>query len=311
MSIRLDELGVLLALQDGVSATGGMDQVEPPHFPGPLVGACLVAIAIGAAPLAWRLAAHVAGVGRSSSASRVRSVRWGLRHVVLVAGTIVALIFLSAFVWPPDKDDPDLTSTLVRTALALCGGALLIATIALRLGPDRWRSLGLVLSGSLRGAVGAWLAYVSAIPGILGLALLGHWLVEKLGIEFETQLVVKKFLELQEVDVPLVVVLGVLVMPFFEELTFRGFLQPVLVQRTGATLGIVFTSCVFAALHGASAFLPIFGLSLVLGLTMQVTGRLLASWAVHALHNGLVFGVLVFVRHHPELLGHSALLASR
>jgi hypothetical protein len=36
-----------------------------------------------------------------------------------------------------------------------------------------------------------------------------------------------------------------------------------------------------------------------------------AAWAVHALHNGLMFGVLLYLRAHPELVGKTAWLAFR
>jgi membrane protease YdiL (CAAX protease family) len=86
--------------------------------------------------------------------------------------------------------------------------------------------------------------------------------------------------------------LAVLVLPYFEELIFRGFLQPLLVQNLGDRGGVVATSAVFAALHGASPFLPIFGLSLILGGVMLRTQRLVGSFAVHALHNGLMLAYL-------------------
>jgi membrane protease YdiL (CAAX protease family) len=65
----------------------------------------------------------------------------------------------------------------------------------------------------------------------------------------------------------------------------------------------VLTSVLFAGLHGGSAFLPIFGLSLVLGALMLRTGRLASVAVVHALHNGAML-VLVFLA--PEVAGSSA-----
>ena len=73
---------------------------------------------------------------------------------------------------------------------------------------------------------------------------------------------------------------------------FRSFLQPVLVRRFGDKAGVVLAALLFAAVHGISPFLPIFGLALVLGSVMLRTQRLSAVWAIHALHNGLMLGVL-------------------
>jgi hypothetical protein len=82
-------------------------------------------------------------------------------------------------------------------------------------------------------------------------------------------------------------------LPFVEELFFRGFLQPLLVQNFRDKGGVVLTAAIFGALHGASSFLPIFGLALVLGGVMLRTQRLMAAWAIHALHNGLQIGLIL------------------
>jgi membrane protease YdiL (CAAX protease family) len=92
--------------------------------------------------------------------------------------------------------------------------------------------------------------------------------------------------------------LATLVVPFFEELLFRGFLQPFLVQNFHDRGGVVLTSLFFAMLHGGSAFGPIFVLSLLLGGIALRTRRLWASWAVHAVHNGLMIAVFLY---NPEL----------
>jgi len=298
-------------MQESASATGGMDQLEPPsHFIGALVGAFLVALAVAFAPLAWRIAAAIAGV-ELGELRRVRSVRWGFRHLVMIVVLVIALIQISVFLWPPRKDEPLLAATFLRMALAQRAGGALIVIAAVRLDQERWRSLGIVGSGSLRAALAGWVAYAATVPAIIGLALVARWVLERVGVEFETQIVVRKFLELRDADVPLVLVLGIGVIPFLEELVFRGFLQPLVVQRTGPVLGIAITAAAFGALHGASAFLPIFGLAIVLGTIMQLTGRLFASWSVHALHNGIMFAALCYLRHHPELMQAMGVLAPR
>jgi membrane protease YdiL (CAAX protease family) len=56
---------------------------------------------------------------------------------------------------------------------------------------------------------------------------------------------------------------------------------------------VVATSAVFGLLHGPSASLPIFGLSLILGGVMLRTQRLLAPCLIHMLHNGLMVFLLL------------------
>jgi len=98
-------------------------------------------------------------------------------------------------------------------------------------------------------------------------------------------------------------VLGTLVVTFFEELIFRGFLQPFLVQNFRDVGGVVLTSLIFALLHGGVAFGPIFALSLLLGGVALRTRRLWASWAMHAAHNGLMLALFLY---DPELAGQPA-----
>jgi membrane protease YdiL (CAAX protease family) len=91
--------------------------------------------------------------------------------------------------------------------------------------------------------------------------------------------------------------LVIFVLPFFEELVFRGFLQPLFVQNLGDRGGVFLTSLVFAIPHGDSAFLPIFGLALLLGSLKLRTQRLSAPYAVHALHNAVAFVLLGYPVH--------------
>jgi hypothetical protein len=52
------------------------------------------------------------------------------------------------------------------------------------------------------------------------------------------------------VSIALVGILASTIGPFFEEVFFRGLLQPVLVSRLGVISGIVLSSLPFALLHG-------------------------------------------------------------
>ena len=112
-----------------------------------------------------------------------------------------------------------------------------------------------------------------------------------------------RFAALSPSEQVLPLVLGVAVQPLLEELVFRSFLQPLLVQNFREVLGVALTSFVFAALHGPDVFLPIFALSCLLGAIMLRTQNLYAVWAIHALNNGLQFAVLIA---RPDLLAQGA-----
>ena len=99
--------------------------------------------------------------------------------------------------------------------------------------------------------------------------------------------------------------IGILVQPFLEELVFRGFLQPLLVQNLSDRLGVVVTSVLFALMHGRHAFFPIFVLSLLIGGIMLRTRSLWAAFAIHAANNAFAFVVVVFGKQLLEGSGAS------
>lgn len=85
--------------------------------------------------------------------------------------------------------------------------------------------------------------------------------------------------------------------PIFEEILFRGFLQPAAIRRLGPALGIGLTSLVFGAVHlqllqfpGLAAF------GAVLGFVAYRTNALLAPITAHMLFNIVTLVVLAASR---------------
>jgi membrane protease YdiL (CAAX protease family) len=173
-----------------------------------------------------------------------------------------------------------------------CMAAVVVRIAAVR-DPESWRSLGLRAGGNARAMAVAVIAYGAALPGILGVISAWPWLLQRVGYEAHEQDVTEIARNLHGAQLIAGGLLIVVAMPLFEELLFRSFLQPLLVQNLGDRGGIVVTSAVFAALHGVSAFLPVFVLALVLGGVMLRTQRLSSVWLMHALHNGLTFAYMV------------------
>jgi uncharacterized protein len=98
------------------------------------------------------------------------------------------------------------------------------------------------------------------------------------------------------VDAPsriLIAVFGVTFAPAFEELLFRGLLQPVLIEATGVLPGILITSVAFGAVHlSQNAFIWQSGVLIalvgfVLGTVRHISGSTRASAIVHAAYNSL------------------------
>jgi len=87
------------------------------------------------------------------------------------------------------------------------------------------------------------------------------------------------------------IVVAVVVAPLWEEILFRGFLQPFLTRRTGVWPALVLTAILFSLIHDVpgSRFLmwpvTLFPLALALGYAYHRTQRLSASILLHVLHN--------------------------
>lgn len=92
---------------------------------------------------------------------------------------------------------------------------------------------------------------------------------------------------------------GVTIGPVVEELLFRGFLQPVLIDTFGVLFGILSTSVLFGALHlSQNGYIWQSGLLItlvgfVLGVIRHVSGSTRASAITHVSYNALPFLVLL------------------
>ena len=94
-------------------------------------------------------------------------------------------------------------------------------------------------------------------------------------------------------------IFGVTLGPIVEELLFRGFLQPVLVDSFGVLPGIIVTSVVFGAMHltqnanlwQSGVLIALVGF--VLGVVRHVSGSTRASAIVHVSYNALPFVVMI------------------
>lgn len=248
-----------------------------------LAGAVLAACGIAFAPVTL----HV--VRKIYPGRNVFFARWGFMHLLmaLVVYLVVLLLFsggLSGLEAEQRESLPVLLGGTAFTFLVVCG---FIALWAHRLDPAGIRCLGFPKGGHLRATAAGMAGFLLTVPCIYGLGLAWPWLVSEISGSYAPQDAVLSFPELSGAPLYFCVVLAVVVVPFFEELIFRGFLQPLLVQNFHDRGGVVLTALIFSMLHGVGAFLPLFCLSLVLGGVMLRTQRLTAVWAIHALFNGI------------------------
>ncbi len=249
----------------------------------PWVGLLLVATGIALLPVATH------AVRTLVPERRVFFARWGFSHVVLAVfawfSTLLALGLAFRLLGIQAEDDISALGQLLLNSATLLVPCLLVWRVAERCEVIGWRALGFPGGRDLQALSAATIAYVFILPVLLGLLTIWPYLLEFLGQEFEAQAVMTTLFELASFEVVVGLLIAIAIQPFLEEVLFRGFLQPLLVQNLSDRGGVIATSILFALMHGSSAFLPVFVLSLVIGAVMLRTQRLSAAWLVHALNN--------------------------
>lgn len=113
--------------------------------------------------------------------------------------------------------------------------------------------------------------------------------VSVLGVLLRAPLIPNAIDQLTALDVPFTViaVFAVMLGPMFEELVFRGFLQPLLESKWGSVPGLLASSAAFSLLHGAQNdwlwqyFVLLFFAGLAFGIARQRTNSTAASFLLH------------------------------
>jgi hypothetical protein len=224
---------------------------------------------------------------------------WGYTDLLLVMGIIaasIALITLAGgvliFIYPRLRDDP--TPLLLPVQVAFYGFIYLALHLTLKtrygkpvfwsLGWRRTRfNLGIAVLG------GAVLAF-----GISGLAALLH--------TPQVPSPLDRFLK-SPVDLALFGILAVTLAPLFEELFFRGFLQPLLSRTFGVLAGILITALVFGLLHAPEyswAWQYVVAVSLagaVFGWVRARTNSIIPSTIMHGCYNLVFVIALVWTKY--------------
>lgn len=134
-------------------------------------------------------------------------------------------------------------------------------------------------------------------PRALGLGLLTTFAVMTAAVLLRTPRIETPMEELLSDPLTLAgaAVLGVTLGPWFEELIFRGLLQPVMVRHMGVFGGIVLSSLPFALLHGpqyAWSWRHVILITLAgsaFGLLRHTTNSTGAAALMHSAYNGVLF----------------------
>lgn len=254
----------------------------PPSAAAAWTGLGLLCCGLALVPAITELARRIAP-GR-----RVFFARWGFSQaglaLVAAAGVLIAFDALA----PADVPLRGMYAML----LALAAASAVALSSARRLQPEGWRALGFAHGVHARGLLAGVLCLLAFLPLVFGANLAWSWLEAQRTGAHAPQPVLQELLALQGAQLALAIGYAVLLGPLLEELVFRAFLQPLLVQNFGDRGGLVLTAILFMALHPASVYLGVLALGLLLGGLMLRTQSLLAVWGVHALHNGLMLALV-------------------
>ncbi len=133
---------------------------------------------------------------------------------------------------------------------------------------------------------------------LLGLVLLGastmlEQLMQRLGVQ-QTQ--TELFGSVRGAGLPeflLVLIPGAVIAPVVEEIYFRGYVFRAYLDQKGVTSAFLFSAGLFALVHlNLAAFVPIFGMGLLLCLFYYRTNSIVPGIVAHAINNAAAFILL-------------------
>jgi hypothetical protein len=83
-------------------------------------------------------------------------------------------------------------------------------------------------------------------------------------------------------------VIASIIVPFAEEILFRGYLFPGLMRRFGFMAGLLLSAILFGAAHGSpDAFVPLSFFGIILGLLYSATGSIYPGILLHSVNNSI------------------------
>jgi len=157
---------------------------------------------------------------------------------------------------------------------------------------EGWRALGIAPGKfRLRAVLGGAAIYSAGLVFWFPLFTAYFQLLHLLGVQRTPQPVYKWIAENPAGANPdlFLLLLVVFVLPFFEELAFRGLIQSWFRKVMPRGWALVGTAALFGLAHDPWIMkFPVFLLGLFFGYARERTGSLWASWAAHVLHNALV-----------------------
>jgi membrane protease YdiL (CAAX protease family) len=227
---------------------------------------------------------------------------WDYFDLFLMIGLMFASLVVVLFaargwtrIHPSGKND--LTDIALPVQFAVYGMVYVCFYVLFKLRYDRpvFRSLGFVKTGTnlvAAGAGGVLLAFA----------------IDMIAALIHTPKVDTPFDELLKtpISVAMLAVTAVVAAPLFEEMVFRGFLQPLVSRTVGAAAGIVLTAALFGGVHASEyqfawqyvAAITIVGI--VLGVMRARTKSTIPGTVLHGCFNAVPIVALIISKFIPH-----------
>ncbi len=222
---------------------------------------------------------------------------WGYEDLALLLGAVLPCVAVASLLVRIFRFPNEGVRTIVFESVfyALLLGAMYLL-IALRYRQAFWRSMGWTFAFPW-----AWAPILAGPLIAIGLSALG------VALRAPPEPVIQDLMT-DRFSMVAFMIFGALIGPVFEELTFRGFVLPLLVRSLGNWPGILLTAAPFALLHGPQYHwswqsILVVGLAGVLfGYTRCKTGSTAAAALVHIGYNATLFAAYLAQRMGNKLL---------
>jgi membrane protease YdiL (CAAX protease family) len=211
-----------------------------------------------------------------------------LALVIVVAALGLAVVAFLSSIWPSR------VLMLVLSQSLVYGPGLLVlyGIVRVRYGRPFWQSMRWQSSGA---TMRKW-----GLAGV-GTAIAGSLLAAAIGARNIDELPINELLS-SRLTIAVIGVLAVTIGPLWEELTFRGFLLPLLTKTIGSPMAIVVSATAFSLMHGPQygwswqALLPVGFAGVCFGIARVVTGSTGVAVGMHAMYNLTVFSAFLAQR---------------
>lgn len=229
----------------------------------------------------------------------VREPFWGYTDLLIFVGLLVAsvamiVVAVGFLVAIRPKLQTDQTPLLLPTQFALYGFIYLCFYAVFR---SRYGRPVLPSLGWRHSKFNLWVAGIGGVVlafAVSGIASLLH--TPKVDSPIDK-------LAANPVSLAIFGVMAVTIAPLFEELLFRGFIQPLLARTFGIVVGIVLTAAVFGSLHGPEysfAWQYVVAITLVgivLGWIRARADSIVPSTVMHGCYNAIFVIALAVTKH--------------